>query len=620
MPHDTQGFIKLLRVSEMLYALLLGFSCYLLFISRTGEAHTIWEALHPAFIPTLFVATSLLLAIQFTSEKVAYKLLFIIAHSVLVHSFFSVIFPAGDLSGQQIYLGRIRLVYDNAVLHGWPSWSVETVQSQIFRRFGGINFQAAVSVIFARMLSVDIFWVHLALVPILWGIFTPIAAYLTTYTLSQNEKVSVLSSLFLSVFPYVTYFGAISVPNSLGYIFFFYSLYFILRNLNSNDSETKFLMLVFSFFALLSHYLTGVISFSLLFLSLVFKSYRGEKSQAISAKVSLVIAFLFCASLLPLSLIYLRFFRPSTTTAFTLERFNELPIEETIGLALLGDLTYSFHLETILLFVSGPTLAFAYNIYLLYKTKKNPNAKFRTYTPFLFAAFLMMLIDYRILKLFMEGLPFNEERLWVFRDFVAVPFVALAVYGAISSINVFLKTHYPPTISPADLKALSRRNALHVLTLLLALTVLIPMALGGWITYSLRAAYPRIAPLQTTWYELEAVKHIEENTEEKYVVIGDVWTIFVGEMIVGINNPSAYYFGEYNKTGYDLFYNMTQDPSPQWMLQAMNYTDTTTAYFIVTEPRLGTEEYNRIVTEARTRLPVYGVFGEGKLHIFYYKK
>ncbi len=159
------------------------------------------------------------------------------------------------------------------------------------------------------------------------------------------------------------------------------------------------------------------------------------------------------------------------------------------------------------------------------------------------------------------------------------------------------------------------------------------MILGGWITFSLHAAYPQVAPLQTTWYELEAVKFIEENTNEKYVVIGDIWTIYAGERIVGINNPRAYYFGELNRTGYDLFVNMTENPSSQWMLLAMNYTNTTTAYFIITKEeenafhtRLFPEEYNRIIQQAQqNKLQTYpgGIFyyrGEEKLRIFYYKK
>lgn len=622
MSPSRQRFPKILRLGEILYLFLVTLSFYLLFLSRTGEARTVWEVLHPAFIPTLFVATSLLLTILFASKKVTYKLLFIIVHSILIHSFFSIVFPAGDLSGQQMTLGRIRLVYDNAILHGLPPWPAETILSQILVQFGETNFQAALSVVFARMLSIDLLWVHLFLVPVLWGVFTPVAAYLITYTFTQNEKVAVLASLLLCAFPYAIYFGAISVPNSLGYIFFFYALYFMLKNLNSNDSKTKFLMLAFSFFSLLSHNLTGIMSFSLLLLSLAFKSYRSEKSSSITAKVSLVTYFIFCTSLLPFSFIFLRFFRPATQTVFTLDKFYELPLEEIIGLALLGELTYGFDLETILLIVIGPALALLYMTYRLYRLKKNPTMEFRTHISFLFAAFLMMLVDYRILKLFMERLPLNEERLWVFRDFIAVPFVALAIYGVVSSANTFLKARYPLTISLTRLRALSKRSVFNVLILLFTLNVLIPAVLGGWITFSLHVAYPQVAPLQTTWYELEAVKYIEENTNEKYVVIGDMWTIFAGEMIVGVNNPRAYYFLEFSKTGYDLFVSMKQEPSPQWMLLAMNYTDTTTAYFIVTEPRLGTEEYNRVVTQALQNddIQVYGVFGEGKLYVFYYEK
>ena len=623
MSDSKQGVTKLLRTVELLYLFLLALSFYLLLLSRTGEASTVWEVLHPAFIPTLFVATSLLLTILLASEKVPYKLLLIIVHAVLIHSLFPIVFPAGDLSGQQMVLGRTVLVYDNVILHGErlaPPWTLETVQSQIFVRFGGTNFQAALSVVFARMLSIDVFWVHLFLVPVLWGVFAPIAAYLTTYTFTKNKKVAVLASLLLSAFPYVTYFGAISAPNSLGYIFFFYSLYFMLKNLYSNDSKATFLMLTFAFFSLLSHYLTGIMSLSLLILTLAFKVYRGEKSSSTTAKISLAASFSFCVSLLPLSLIYLRFFRPGSY-ALTLNKFYELPFEEIVGLFLIGDLTYGFDLGTTLLVVIGPALAFLYMIYLLYRLKKNPTTKFRIHLLFLFAAFLMMLIDYRILKLFMEGLPLNEERLWVFQGFIAVPFVALAIYKAVSSVNTFLKEHYPPAISIAGLRSLSKRHVPRVLALLFTMNVVIPMVLGGWITFSLSAAYPQIAPLQTTWYELEAAKYIEENTKEKYVVIGDIWTIFAGEMIVGINNPRAYYFGEYNKTGYDLFTSMRLDSSPQWMILAMNYTDTTVAYFIVTEPRLGTEEYNRLVTQAlQNDLQVYSVFGEGKLHVFYYEK
>lgn len=625
MALSNQGFARLLRFSEILYLSLIAFSFYLLIASRTVEARTVWQALNPAFIPTLFVTTFLLITILFTSEKTSYKLLSIIVHSILIHSFFSIVFPAGDLSGQQLVLGRTRLVFDNTILHGLSGWPTTTVGVLIVETFKGTNLQAALSTVFARMLGVDIFYVHLFLVPILWGTFVPIASFLVTKTIGGSEKASVLSSLLVSAFPYAVYFGAISVPNSLGFIFFFYSLYFMLKYLSSSDSKNAYLMLGFTLFSFLAHYLTGIVSFSLFLLAIAFKSFRNEKNPAAKdAKILLLVSFFVCVSLLPLSFIYLRLFGTSSNPAFTLDKLNELPLQEVTGLFLLGELVYGFNLSTILLIIIGPSIAFLWMAYLLYRLKRNPSAQFREPIFFLFTAFLIILIDYRILKLFMTGLPLNEERLWVFRDLIAAPFVALAIYAVISSLETFLKAKSFPTRIAANVKMLSKVNFSRGSSLLFTLNILTPMLLGGWITFSLSAAYPQVAPLQTTWYELEAVKYIEANTHEKYVVIGDVWTIYAGEVIVGINNPKAYYFGENDITGYSLFANMKKDPSSQWMLLAMNYTGTTVAYFIITEPRLGSTQFNNTVTLARqneqlTEISIPDVSSE-KLSVFSYKK
>jgi hypothetical protein len=513
-------------------------------------------------------------------------------------------------------------VFDDTISHGLSGWPQNTIQASIFEMFKGVNLEAAISTIIARTLSIDILYVHLSLVPVLWGIFVPVALYLITKGIGGSEEAAVLSSLLISAFQYPIYFGAISVPNSLGFIFFLYSLYFMLRHLTSEDSNATYWMLAFSLFSFLSHYLTGIMSFSLLVLTLAFKAYEREsKSSPKNARIFLIIAFIFSMSFLPLSFIYLRLLNPSTYAVFTLDKINGMPPKEIISLFLFGEPTDSLDIKTTFLITIGPLLAFVWMVYQLYRFKTNPASKFRTRIHFLFAAFLILIIDYGILKLFMEGLIINEERLWVFRDFIAVPFVALAVYAVVLSFETVLKAKSHRIRTIANLKTLSKSNAFHVLSALLTLNVLIPALLGGWITLSVGTAYPQVAPLQTTDYELEAVRYIEENTHEKYVVIGDVWTIFAGEMIVGINNPGAYYFDEFNKTGHDLFVNMTRNPSPKWMLLAMNYTDTTVAYFTVTEPRLGTEEFNDVISSTlkNEQLTLAGVFGGRKLYVFSYR-
>jgi hypothetical protein len=302
-----------------------------------------------------------------------------------------------------------------------------------------------------------------------------------------------------------------------------------------------------------------------------------------------------------------------------------LPVEEVVGLFLIGDLIYSFDLQTTLLVVTGPAVGLLWMIYLLHKSKrKSAAAESRAPSYFLFAAFLVMIVDYRVLKLFMEGLPVNAERLWVFRDFIAVPFVALAICALTSSLKRSLKGNSLQSTSLATLRNLVKGGILRNLSLLLSLNVLIPMFLGGWVTFSLSVAYPQVGPLQTTWFELDAVTHIKKNTTERYVVIGDIWTIFAGEMIVGINNPQAFYFGEYDPRGFTLFSKMLAEPSPEVMIEAMNQTDTDTtiAYFVITEPRVGSEEFSNVVSRILqdNQLPLFGVFGDGKLYVFSYRK
>jgi hypothetical protein len=612
MPSEMRRPDWILRSIEILYVLFVILSFYTLVASRTGEAQTVWQGLHPAFLPVLFVATSLLLVVSLSTGNMALKMFFIMVHSILVHSLFSIIFPAGDLSGQQIILGHIRRVYDNTVLHGLSGWPSRSLLILIVESLEGSNLQAVLSTIFARMFSLDIFYVHLYFVPVLWGVFVPFGSFLVAKSLSGSEQVAILSALLASAFPYTIYFGAISVPNSLGFIFFLYSLYFMIKYLSTSDSKTSYWMVAFSVFAFLSHFLTGFVAFSLLLLTIGFKSYKTDRvALPASAKTALLSAFIAAVSILPLSFVYLGFLGYPVRATFTLSKFSDLPPQEIAGLFLLGELIYGYSLGQILLVIFGATIAVFTMIYLIFRSGGAHMGKGRIPAYFLMASFAVMLVDYRILKIFMDGLPLNAERLWVFQDFLAAPFVGFAFYSITSWAKTLLKVA----------RGMPERRTLRVSGLLLTLNILIPIVLSGWITFSLTAGYPQIAPLQTTWYELDAVRTIDSNAPGRYVVIGDVWTIFAGERIVGVHNPRAYYFEEYNKTGYDLFASMTGNPSQEVMLQAMNQTHTTVAYFIVTQPRIGDELFYSIVARAEQNgLPLYGVFGDGKLYVFYYEK
>jgi len=292
-----------------------------------------------------------------------------------------------------------------------------------------------------------------------------------------------------------------------------------------------------------------------------------------------------------------------------------------------------------LIYIIGALIAFIWVIYKLYTTRnQKPSNNTRIYILFFFLGFLMLCIDYRILKMFMINVPFNEERIWMFRALISVPLVALAIndipafFRHTASKIASFKSHLSfPTTFSTNIEKSPKSITRSTLRLFLMMNILIPAVLAGWITVSIYYAYPHYSPLQTTSYELEAVKYIDEKTNKSYIVICDHWTAFAGHMMVGVYNSRAYYFSESEAVGVMLFTKMKDNPSPEVMTEAMNYTNATVTYFIITkekeyalQTRLGEEEYNSIIQQAQqNNLQTYKVFyyqGEEKLRIFYYRK
>lgn len=634
-----------LRIARLLYLFMVAFLFYMLFMARSGEVYTVWGVIDYFFIIMFLASTFLLLLVLFSSERVEYKLFFIILHSILLHMFMVIIFPAGNVGVQQTILGRIRLIYDNVVTHGY-GWALESIPRKMYALVRGTNFQASFTVILARMFSVDIYWIHLPLVPLLWGISVPIIAFMISKELGGNEKISVLSSLVVSLFPANILWGAVSIPNGLSYIFFFCFIYFLLKYMRFNRVRDFFLIATFFFALFLSHVLAGTIALSLLILMYSIKTYEKQKwDSPISARFLLLLAFIFCTSIMPFTLTYRRFFYPTANTYFSLQKlYVSSPVEMVLSL-LLGsyfDLMSREAYITTLIF-GIPTLLgiIGLTYVLIASVKKSPKRSVNPSMLFLFLGLLMVIANDRIVKLFMVNVPFVEsERLWLFRDFLLVSFTALIIGVGIQKTRALFimlskntaaflrKTSFTHMFSEVP-SAFARSRLVNCVSLgSVSAYVLVFAILSGWVTASVYYAYPHWGPLQTTSYELEAAKYIDEITNGTYIVICDQWMIFAGQMFVGINNQRAFYFSHVDPQGVTLSIRMRNNPSNETLVEAMEINNATTAYFIIEKPRLGTEKYNRTKSQAIQNglkalpLPkrVSHYRDEEKLCIFYYKE
>jgi len=606
---------------KLLYLVMLVLSVSLLSLSRGEEIYTVWSASHPAFWPTYLTTTLLLLTITLTRGKAEHKLLLIILHSIVSHSFFIIMFPAGKVGVQQVILGRTRLVFDNIASPGFGG-AQRGLLSIVYSSLKGQNLQTALSTIFGRMLGVDVYWTHLLLIPMIWGIFIPLAVFLISKTIGLDENVSALAGLLVILFPTSIVWGYESVPNALGYLFFSCFIYFLLRYFQSRGSKSLFLMLIFLVMSTMSHYLAGTVAFSLLLLAYGVQTYSEEKkSSPISAKFTLSVSLIFCTSILPFALAYRRVFYPADTAFFSLNRFREAPLTELILPFLLGsyfDFISRSAIITALIFGMAPLLGLIAMIYVL-KVKNGKISGKANYPSalFLFLGFLLLVGIDRIVKFFMIRVPFIEvDRLWVFRDLIAIPFTTFLIHKVLTfSKKIFSKLRFFTS-------SYTKRTMNFGSIATYALAVIL---LSGWIAMSVYYAYPRNSPLQTTTYEIEAVKYVDQTTPEQYIVIGDQWIIFAGQMFVGTKNPRAFYFPHTDPHGMTFFIQLRNNPTNETLIDAMDTNNATVAYFIIEKPRIGSEKYTQIIQQAQqNKVQTYKVFchpeNEEKLRIFYYRK
>lgn len=591
-------------------------SSYLLYTSRLDEVYTVWSVVHPAFFVFFFVATALFVWIILSSELTEFKILFSIVHSVLSLTFYAFVFPYGRIGVPQMVLGEIRLVFDNITPLGLSGWQpTGNIILQILQWSRDFNLETLSNVILARMFGIDVYWTNLLLIPILWSAFVPGIAFAILKELTRKQNISVFAGLTALLFPNLLLWGTFSTHNSLGFIFFFGSLYIFLRYLSSNELRWLILMLFLSSASFLSHFLPGIMSFSLLILTFAFRLYTKMKQESpMWAKINLLLWAVFCACLLPLSLL-LNGFLSRIAISFSFDKLTQYSMPEALGLIALGQLIY-FDLKEALVFGLGSLLGLIGIVYYERRFRYEAGGNSRTLALFLLIAFLIMLVDYRIIKVFMVHVPFEEERVWVFSDLIALPFVSLLIGSFVSSIDKRISSdpNKANSSSPTGFSPQLSRKSVFAF----AVTALL---LSSWVTVSVHYAYPTYGILQTTPYEVEAVKYIEETTSGRYIVIGDPWIIFAGEMFVGVQNPRAFYFFYQSRDGVALFIKMKDNPSNETLLEAMKFNNATTAYFVVEQPRLSAQEFNRIVQQAQqNNVALVGrTFGNGKLYIYYYR-
>jgi len=449
-----------------------------------------------------------------------------------------------------------------------------------------LSYRGAHSLVafFTRMFYVDAYWINAWIVPILWSVFAPLLAYKISESIAikRTRMFPLLAAFVTVVFPSLIAWGAVSVPNSLGFIFFFVLSALLAIWLINGGRQIWVLALLAAAAASLAHPQAGIFAFMLMLLATVIRKT--------SRKELWIASFLLMSVVYPLAL-------HLDNASFALDGLFQIA----------NFLAFQSQVATFLLALGFLGLVAGIR-------NKYVNSKAAM---FFFAFYAIVLGEFYFTNYGMVNLPYGSSRILVIADFLLVPFVAL---GFLSLIALLRKTISRAKNTIADVP--SMRFGLRINPRIFGL-LLIGLFLSLQATAALYVAYPQkeIVQVQPSVYELDAIRFIDSNSPQRYVVICEPG--FASLAIGAFGMDYGYLGGTRGVFGYpdwsyptiQMYSEMTKAPSLGIMQQAIEFASAKYAYFVVSErnPNL-----DQVVNRTSEILPIYRVFGDGKLYIFMY--
>ena len=571
------------------YLMILTFFCYVavafsfLLLARTDEGYgSVWLEISPFFIPVFALVTLILGSILFFSSiGDGLKLLLLSVYTFLAHSLFLIVWYPSRYGDPLSILGHTRYVARTGTIYAYH-WAI----SQLL--IGGIvayQAQFALTIFFERMFSIDIYWVHVILIPLLWSIFVPCLAYKVAelLTIKRNRAFPLLAALSTGLFPSLILWGTVSVPNSLGFIFFFLSVVLLLKWMNSGGKWNWFMLFLAVGVTFLSHPQPGFFALMLF--------VWGNIVHRSSRRVLKIAGLLLMFALYPAGLyFYGASFSPAGL--FVLDSF----------------LSFQSEITTIL-------LVFGLLGLVLVVRRKNVNAKMAL---LLFVFYVTILFEYYLTEFGMTNLPYGAHRILVMGDLLLVPFVALGLLAIVDT----LRKAMAPGMRAVSLSLSSKKVKLNLKSRSIALA-LICLFVPVQATLTLYQAYPRqeLLPYQPSAYMIEAVQYIDADAPGRYVVMCDTMIATVAIGFLGIDYGWAggvrgfFGFPDWDYPTVEMYVEMAEQPSISIMQQAMEFGDAVVSYFVVWERHY---DFKEVVQRTSEILPVNQVFGDEKLYVFKY--
>jgi len=565
------------------YVLSLGTSFYTLILGRTTEGgNSVWSTIPSLFLPVFFLSSLfLVLILFFTPLRTDLKLVLIAAYSFSVHSLFLLVWYPGRYGDPWIHLGEARYIDRTGMMYAYAG----LVQRLRLLDLVAAKAHYALIVILRRLFFIDIYWVQVSLIPLIWSILVPVFSYKITdllVTKAETKTLPIVAAVVTGSFSKLVYWGAITVPNSLGFLFFFFSVLLILKWVHVGGNRLWFLSALAFLGAFFVHPQPGV--FALMFLIL---ATAIRKSSRVFVKVA---SYPLVFALYPLAL-WLREATFSLEGLVNIDNFGSFQANFAsvlIGFSLLGLIWALWHKK-----LSGRS---ALLVVIMYVT---------------------VVSEFYLTMYGMENVPFGPGRITTMADFLLVPFVAMGLLGIVGTLRE-VSSRLKPSVSQTFNIGLDVRSVGLLMVCLF---------LSSQAAVALRAAYPidEIVKIQPRLYELEAVYYIDSTTpaDKRFVTlchpqIASLAIGFLGPEFSYQVEPSHGNFGgpEWNYPITQMYREMSRNPSIEIMEEAMSYAFADVCYFVVSERN--PEGFEKVLSKMYSLLDPDMVFGNGELYVYKY--
>lgn len=277
--------------------LLILFGFIMLFFARSYNRSTVWGAIPIEYIGIYILATFMVTLLIFSKYGSKTVLFFIVLHSILLYSYITMVCgtlygsdPWSALGAEKALLAErvprnltptILDVLSNKGGFNWRNIGGLPVPEAFISRFSRLGYNA-ITVIFSSMLQVDVLWINILLVPVIWIFSSALIWFQIGKYLSTGRIYALLLSFTPALFCSIIGRGAIGVPAGIGAIFLLLSLLLWVNFLIKRNRSSFLLALFVTSTSLFFHTAYFVVSIEIAVVSILISVFLTDKRRGLT--------------------------------------------------------------------------------------------------------------------------------------------------------------------------------------------------------------------------------------------------------------------------------------------------------------------------------------------------